>query len=143
MVFRRIALKQGLLLGALCAGRREDFVVVLAAATLAFDEDRDYDESAVNAALKTWLTGPGAMLATDHVELRRWLVDCGLLERDGYGRRYRRPAPGAEWALAIAALQGFDLGTEAAATRNAEAARRAERKARWATHDGDAGATRE
>jgi len=102
--FLRLALKQGVSLGALHSGRREEFVAVLAAATLAFDPGRDYDEAAVNAALKPWLAGPGAMLATDHVELRRWLVDCGLLGRDGYGRRYRRPPPSAEWAPAIAAL---------------------------------------
>lgn len=29
-------------------------------------------------------------LETDHAKLRRWLVDTGLLERDGYGRVYDR-----------------------------------------------------
>jgi hypothetical protein len=129
--FRRLAVKQGLLLGTLSAGRREDFVVALAAAAHAFDVDRDYDEAGVNAALKAWLAGPGSMFVTDHVELRRWLVDVGLLERDGYGRRYRRTVPRADWASAIAALQGLDLVAEAARARAAEHARRAERKARW------------
>ena len=33
------------------------------------------------------------MLVTDHVELRRVLVNVGLLARDGFGRLYWRPAP--------------------------------------------------
>ena len=135
--FRRLAVKQGLLLGTLNGGRREDFVVALAAAAHAFNDDRDYDEAAVNATLKAWLAGPGSMFATDHVELRRWLVDVGLLERDGYGRRYRRTVPQGDWAAAIAALQGLDLAAEAARARAAEDARRAERKARWTARSDD------
>ena len=52
----------------------------MAAAALAFDPQREYSEAEVNEVLKAWLAGAGAMLATDHVELRRWLVDCGLVD---------------------------------------------------------------
>ena len=47
------------------------------------------NEREVNEALKAALAGPACWLATDHVELRRWLVDAGWLVRDGFGREYR------------------------------------------------------
>jgi hypothetical protein len=128
--FLRLAVKDGLSLG-LLAGRRRDSEVLLAAATLVFVDGRDYDEPAVNAGLKGWLAGPGRMLATDHVELRRWLVDDGWLERDGYGRRYRRTAPTRERSAFLAALAAVDLATIAAAARAEDALRRAKRKAEW------------
>jgi len=82
--------------------------------------------------LERWLAGPGSMVATDRVELRRALVDCRLLERDAYGRSYRRAAvtPPA-WRPALAALDGVDLAAEAEGARAADALLRAERKARW------------
>ncbi len=129
--FRRLAVREGLTLGALHGGRRADFLVVTAAAALACARGRDYTEAEINALLRDWLAGPGAMLSTDHVELRRWLVDCGLLARDGYGRRYARTDAAGEWLAVLAALDGADLSAEAGAARAAEAARRAERKASW------------
>jgi hypothetical protein len=129
--YRRLAVRRGLALGALHGGRRADFLVVIAAAALACARGRDYTEAQINALLRDWLAGPGAMLSTDHVELRRWLVDCGLLARDGYGRRYARTVAAGEWLAVLAALDGADLSAEAGVARAAEAARRAERKASW------------
>jgi hypothetical protein len=129
--FRRLALAHGLLPGTLQTGRRTDFLAMTAAATLVFVPGRDYSEAEVNTLLKDWLAGPGAMLATDHAEMRRLLIDFRLLERDGYGRRYtRRDAPEA-WRAAIDALDGIDLGAESRAARDADAVRRAQRKASW------------
>lgn len=48
------------------------------------------NEKAVNVALQSQLAGAARFLDTDHVELRRWLVDGGWLTRDGFGREYRR-----------------------------------------------------
>ncbi len=48
------------------------------------------NEREINAALQAQLAGAARCLDTDHVELRRWLVDGGWLARDGYGREYRR-----------------------------------------------------
>jgi hypothetical protein len=130
-LFRRLAVKRGLLPGTLHGNHPADFAVVMAAATLAFEAQREYSEAEVNAVLKSWLAGAGAMLATDHVELRRWLVDCGLVVRDGFGRRYvRDPVPGA-YAAALGALAGVDLAAIAREAVDADAATRAERKARW------------
>ncbi|MEI8266175.1 MAG: DUF2087 domain-containing protein [Betaproteobacteria bacterium] len=49
-------------------------------------------EDEVNELLKDSLGAESAFLRTDHVELRRWLVDTGWWSRDGYGRAYTRPA---------------------------------------------------
>lgn len=130
-LFLRLAAKRGLLPGTLHDNHPADFAVVMAAATLAFEAHREFSEAEVNAVLKTWLAGAGAMLATDHVELRRWLVDCRLVVRDGFGRRYARgPAPGA-FAAAVDALAGVDLEAIVAVACAEDARRRADRKAEW------------
>lgn len=130
-LFRRLAVKRGLLPGTLHGNHPVDFAVVMAAATLAFEAQREYSEAEVNAVLKSWLAGAGAMLATDHVELRRWLVDCRLVVRDGFGRRYvRGPVPGA-YAAALEALAGVDIEATAVLACAEDARRRADRKAEW------------
>ena len=140
--FRKLAITRGLALATLASGRRLNFVTVTAAATLAFATGRDYSERDVNALLGEWLAGPGAMLACDHVELRRTLVECRLLRRDGYGRRYGRGAAPQAWEAALAALAGVDLAAEASAARTADAQRRAERKAQWERRAGAAAPSR-
>jgi tRNA(adenine34) deaminase len=124
--------RRGIALGGLASGRQDDFRTVLAAAALALDDGEGYDEAAVNARLKTWLAGPGAMIDVDHVELRRWLVDTGLVYRDGYGRRYARavPAPDA-YVAQLAGLAGVDLGVLAAEARESEGEAREARQAAW------------
>jgi hypothetical protein len=129
--FRRLVVKRGLTLGTLATADRAGFRVVLSAAACAFDVGRDYREPEVNSVLRDWLAAVGAMLDVDHVELRRWLVDCGLLARDGYGRRYVRAAPPPPFADAVAALESIDGAAVARAARDDDAARRAARKARW------------
>jgi hypothetical protein len=129
--FRRLAVKRGLLPGVLCSQRHADFVVVMAAAAQAFASGQQYTEADVNAQLKAFLEGAGAMLATDHVELRRWLVDCGLVDRDGFGRRYVRAAAPEAFAAAAEGLREVDLAAVARDACSADLAARAERKARW------------
>jgi hypothetical protein len=52
-----------------------------------FEPGRDYSEKEVNAVLRAWTEG-GDTQGIDHVSLRRYLVDEGLLSRDG--STYRR-----------------------------------------------------
>ena len=109
------------------------FNAVLASAALCVDAGRVLSEREINAALLDWLEHEGAFARTDHVELRRILVDCGLLERDGFGRAYRRREPTPEFAAIFRELEGFDVRGAVARTR-AEAARaRSERAARRRT----------
>ena len=136
--WRRLCVRNALSLGGLQSGRQQDFAVVLAGAALAFDDGTAYTEAEVNERLKAWLAGAGAMLGTDHVELRRWLVDARLLERDGYGRSYARaPGPPA-FQAALDALGGWDLSLVTRNERDAHARQRAERKSAWKQASADA-----
>jgi len=96
-------------------------------------------EREVNEALKASLAGAAGFLGTDHVELRRWLVDGGWLARDGFGREYRRVDASslmpASQALATA-LTGIDTLTLAASLRGSHATERAERRRAWNSRQG-------
>jgi hypothetical protein len=130
--FAALAVRRGLSLGVMHSAHPRDFALVLAAAARAFADAREYRERDVNDALRAWLAGTGAMLDVDHVELRRWLVDTGVLARDGFGRAYALGRPRADVAAAVTALAPHDPAELARAVRAEDAARRAERKARWA-----------
>ena len=126
--WRTLAVKRGVGLGPLAGAPGGAFAAAMAAASLAIPADRDATEREVNERLGAWLAGPGAMLATDHVELRRWLVDAGFVSRDGFGRAYVRGEP--EAARAIALLGDASAGALAEAVLTQRAARAAEREAR-------------
>jgi hypothetical protein len=132
-LLRRLATRRGLSLGGLASGRIDEFRALLVTAALRFAPATAYTEAAVNTALRDWLDGEGAMVATDHVEVRRWLVDTGLLQRDGFGRRYERALPPpAPFAAVLDALAGVDVPALVARARADEAAERAARRARFA-----------
>ena len=130
-LWRRLCVRSGVSLGGLQTGRKDELGIVLAGAALAFDEGVDYTEAEVNAKLKAWLDGPGAMLATDHVELRRTLVDMRLLGRDGFGRAYARTSDAERFRPALTGLKGIDLGALSAEARDAMVGARAARKRTW------------
>ena len=126
-----LAVRRRLSLGVMHTANPRDVAQVLAAAARAFAPAREYRERDVNDLLRAWLAGAGAMLDVDHVELRLWLVDTGVLARDGFGRAYALGAPRADVAAAIAALSPHDPDAIARTAREHEAARRAARKAQW------------
>jgi hypothetical protein len=141
--FAALAVRTGLSLGVLYSARIADFHLVLAAASRPFVAGRSYSEGDVNDILRAWLAREGAMLAVDHVELRRWLVDCHVLVRDDYGRVYALGEPMPEIALLVAALSGADLAQVVADARAKNAREREERKRKWSTnaHDDGSGAS--
>lgn len=57
------------------AGRRQ---VIFEHVVRSFEPGHNYSEAEVNAILRAWTEGG----ASDHVTLRRYLVDAGLLSRD-------------------------------------------------------------
>jgi hypothetical protein len=126
-----LAVRQNLSIGVLASGNPSDFALVLAAAGCAIEPDATLSEREVNDRLKAFLEGAGAMLAVDHVELRRWLVDNAVLARDGFGRAYSRGQPRAEIAEAMHDLAGADLRKVVGEARSRDASRRAERKRAW------------
>ena len=128
----RLAIKQGAMLGNMS---RADLLLMLALAARCVPRSTALTEREVNAVLKDWLAGTGAMLDVDHVELRRTLVDAGLWQRDGFGHAYERltSITTADVANAADALGTLDAERFVAAARTRHAAERAARKARTIT----------
>jgi Uncharacterized protein conserved in bacteria (DUF2087) len=126
-----LVLKDGVALGGLS---RPELLAALALAWAALPAGRACNEREINEHLKAVLAGPALCLGTDHVELRRWLVDAGWLQRDGYGREYRVPP----WAVlapdlqALAApLRGVDVARWVAGQRQARLDAREARRREW------------
>lgn len=129
----RLVVKNGVSLGLLAD---DDRALALAWVWAGLDAAAVMNERDINAALKAQLAGPAAWLDTDHVELRRWLVDGGWLQRDGWGREYRRVADLPEHRRGVAAavqqvLAGADTTAWTAAKRQAHVAEREARRQRW------------
>ena len=125
-----LVVKQGVALGLLSPLERSlVFALVWAGLPLGVLTERE-----LNAQLQTQLATTVSCLATDHVELRRWLVDAGWLRRDGYGRAYQRTEraelAAADQALA-APLAALDVQAWAGARRAEHEARRAARRLDW------------
>lgn len=132
-----LVVKQGVSLGGLSLSERS-LVFTLAWTGL---PDGALSEREVNALLKAQLAAALSFLETDHVELRRWLVDGGWMRRDGYGREYQRTnvaqLAAADQALA-AHLAALDLQAWATGQRAAHEARRAARRLSWQHQQGRA-----
>ena len=126
-----LVVKEGVSLGLLGDADR---ALVLALAAIEIEPGREHREADVNRILERWLDGPGAMLSTDHVELRRWLVDAGFVSRDGFGRAYVRGE--AEAARTAALLGDVSAGALADAVLTHRAARTADRAARRQAYAG-------
>ena len=56
---------------------------------MGMDSGRSYSESEINEVLLTWQREVAPAIGTDHVTLRRLLVDLGHFERTADGRAYR------------------------------------------------------
>ena len=104
----RLVVKNGVTLGNLSEAERS---LALAWVWAGLPAGTVMNEAGVNVEIKLALQGAARCMDTDHVELRRWLVDGGWLSRDGFGREYRRvPAaqlPAHQTALGQA-LDGTD-----------------------------------
>jgi Uncharacterized protein conserved in bacteria (DUF2087) len=126
--------KDGVHLGTLAAAERALVLTWIWAGLPRASEQAPLGESAINQALKAQLSGAARFLATDHVELRRWLVDGGYLQRDGFGRAYQRvaveqvPLPSQP---AARTLEGLDTEAWTRERHQQIATARAERRAAW------------
>lgn len=123
----RLQARHGMHLSSLSQKSGRDLELILATAALHFPEHQALTEKQANEALRGFLSGLGAFVDTDHVELRRWLADTGFIVRSDRGTDYRRGHfPG--W-LASAA-EHIDLDALAATVRESVSQRAAERDAR-------------
>ena len=127
----QLAVRNGVHLSSLQQKDGRDLELVFASAYLWFPADRLLDERAANEVLKTFLAGPGVMLDTDHVELRRWLVDTAFLRRSDYGTDYHRGTLPMWLADAAAALDAGQIGRAVSTAREAHGAQREARRQAW------------
>ncbi len=112
---------------------QRDFELVCVSAALFLPADARLTEAQANDCLRRFIAGCGRWLTTDHVELRRWLVDLGFLYRSDRGTDYRRGELPA-WLAAAAQQLDADALEQAvveACARHAEerAARKQARQA--------------
>lgn len=127
----RLGARQGLHVGTLLQKARADGELLLATAALHLPEDGRLTEREANERLREFLDGAGAMLETDHVELRRWLADLGFLSRSDRGSDYRRGVLPAWLRAAAGQLDAQRAAHAVRAAREELARRRAERKRDW------------
>lgn len=126
---RKLALREGLTFATFAAFEGIDRAVLRTTLVQRFQMDRVYSEREVNALLQTWLRGAGSMVETDHVTLRRWLVDSMVLNRTSDCARYRLAQ--APTAVPDAESAPIDADAIVLDARRAALEQRAARKAAW------------
>jgi hypothetical protein len=69
--------------------RPRDRAILIRSFLIGLDSGRSYGEAEINEALLAWQREVAPAIGTDHVTMRRLLVDLGHLERTADGRAYR------------------------------------------------------
>jgi hypothetical protein len=73
--------------------KRRDRQILAKSIVMTLDSSRTYTEPEVNDLLMAWNRDIAPAIQTDHVMIRRLLVDYGHLERTADGSRYRMGFP--------------------------------------------------
>jgi len=107
--------------------RRRDRQILMKSIVMLLDSAHEYTEPEINDLLIAWKQRIAPAIETDHVMLRRLLVDYGHLERTADGSRYRMGFP-ASPAIFDFEIDGIDQEAMIAAYR--EQAARKDRKGR-------------
>jgi tRNA(adenine34) deaminase len=126
-----LARRREMHLGHLLQKHRRDFDLLLASAAQFLPAERGIDERSANERLLEFLGAAEGMLATDHVELRRWMADLGFLNRNDRGGDYRRGNLPKWLACDPALIDAARVTQTLRAARAEEEARRSARKQRW------------
>ena len=127
----QLALRHGVHLSTLQQKDGSDLELFFAGAALAFPPNQSLSEPDANQILKRFLATAGVMVSTDHVELRRWMVDTGFLQRSDFGTDYRRGVI-PEWlADAAGALDSERIARTVAQARSADETQRENRRRAW------------
>jgi hypothetical protein len=79
--------------------KRRDRQIVMRSILMDLDSARSYTELEINEALKMWQRDVAPAIETDHVTVRRLLIDYGHLERSADGSVYRVGFPPASAAF--------------------------------------------
>ena len=127
----QLALRHGVHLSTLQQKDGSDLELFFAGVALALPPNVALSEHDANEILKRFLATAGVMVSTDHVELRRWMVDTGFLQRSDFGTDYRRgKIP--EWLVEAAHALDFDrIASAVARARTANEAQRETRRRAW------------
>lgn len=78
-----------------------DREILMKSILLLLDSGRSYSEDEINQSLQAWYAKVAPAIRSDHVTLRRMLVDSGHLERTPDGRAYRVGFPARTPAFAL------------------------------------------
>jgi tRNA(adenine34) deaminase len=123
--------RQGLAIGTLLGAARHDLDLLLASAALHLPVAGGLSEREASERLREFLATTGAMLDTDHAELRRWLVDLGFAARSDRGADYRRGTLPPWLQQAADELAPQQLAEAVAQARAAHEGDRQARKQAW------------
>jgi len=104
-----------------------DREILIKSIMLLLPSDRTYAEGEINALLQAWNREVAPAIDSDHVTLRRLLVDYGHLERTADGRRYRVGFPARPVAFALE-VDDVDVRATIAAYRKYAEQRRQRRE---------------
>ena len=121
-------------LGADGASRRfprnsRDREILMQSVVMQLDSERSYSEKEINAQLVAWSRDVAPSIETDHVTLRRLLVDYQRLERTADGASYRVGFPARTVAFELEVFD-LDLRATVAAYRDQIATRRKRHRAK-------------
>jgi len=123
--------RRGMAIGTLLGSARADLDLLLASATLHLPAEAGLSEREASDRLCVFLATAGAMLDTDHAELRRWLVDLGFVTRSDRGADYRRGALPAWLRQAAGELDAPRLAAAVEQARERQETQRQARKQAW------------
>jgi hypothetical protein len=107
--------------------RRRDRDILMKSIVMLLDSERAYTEGEINAALQEWNRDVAPAINSDHVTVRRLLVDYGHLERTRDGQRYRVGFPAGMVAFGLE-VENIDVRATMAAYRDYAARRRRPRR---------------
>lgn len=97
--------------------KQRDREILMKSIRMGMDPDRTYGELEINDLLREWNRDVAPAIETDHVTVRRLLVDYGYLERTADGRFYRVGFPPRPTAFDLE-VDDLDLRATIAAFRD-------------------------
>jgi len=100
-----------------------DREILMQSIVMRLDSGRSYSEAQINACIERWKREIAPAIETDHVSLRRTLVDYGRLERSADGSAYRVGFPPRMVAFDLEIWE-LDLRATISAWREQERSRR-------------------
>jgi hypothetical protein len=94
--------------------KRDDREILMKSLGMGLDSGRRYSEREINEIVREWKRNVAPAIDTDHVTIRRMLVDYGQLERTADGRAYRVGFPARPLAFDVEIVE-LDLRATVAA----------------------------